>query len=204
METIDNVIKQTTSREMTGLVAASNAEVLGFNPADHWHEKLHDGTLVLIRPMHKDDAALERDFLERLSPASISYRFLGQMNPSDDLIRRMTEIDYTRDAAFIALRADGAEKKEIGVSRFCTSEDQASCECAVTVSDEWQGRGLGTLLMRHLIEVARHRGIKRMVSIDMAGNVAMRSLAQNMGFNRKVDLGYPSEVIHTLDLVNAV
>lgn len=203
METTDNLIKQTKSRETTGLVEASNAEVLGFSPADHWREKLRDGSLVLIRPMHKDDATLERAFIDRLSPESRSYRFLGQIKPSDELIRRMTEIDYKRDAAFIALRADGAEKKEIGVSRFCISEDEASCECAVTVSDEWQGRGLGTLLMRHLIEVARHRGIKRMVSIDMAGNAAMRSLADNMGFHRKVDPEYPSEVIHTLDLVNA-
>ena len=73
----------------------------------------------------------------------------------------------------------------------------------MTVSDEWRGKGLGTLLMRHLIEVARHRGIKRMISIDKTDNAAMRDLAESMGFNRKIDADYPSEVVHTLDLMNA-
>ena len=102
--------------------------------------------------------------------------------------------------AFIALRHDAGEKREIGVSRFCVSKDGESCECAVAVSDEWQDKGLGTLLMRHLIEVARQRGIKRMISIDMAENVGMRKLAKSLGFDRKIYVDYPSEVIHTLDL----
>jgi GNAT superfamily N-acetyltransferase len=68
------------------------------------------------------------------------------------------------------------------------------------VSDAWQGKGLGTLLMRHLIDVARQRGIKRMFSIDMAGNPGMRNFAASLGFDRKMDHEYPGGVIHTLDL----
>lgn len=173
---------------------------VGSDPAMHGHEKLGDGTLVLIRPIRKEDAVLERAFIERLSPESRSYRFLGQVRVSDDLVRRLTDIDYQRDMAFIALHLDAGEKKEIGVSRFSIGEDGGSCECTVAVSDEWQGKGLGTLLMRHLIEVARQRGIKRMFSIDMAGNLAMRNLAASLGFDRKIDHDCPSEVIHTLDL----
>ena len=51
----------------------------------------------------------------------------------------------------VALRHEAGEKREIGVSCFCMSDDGTSCECAVAVADEWQGRGLGHLLMRHLI-----------------------------------------------------
>ena len=122
------------------------------------------------------------------------------MTVSDDLVRRMTDLDYERDMAFVALRDDTVDASEIGVARFCVADDGQSCECAVTVSDEWQHKGLGTLLMRHLIAVARLRGIKRMVSIDMAENSGMRDLAQSLGFNRKIEAGYPSEVLHTLSL----
>ena len=187
-------------RETMGIGQKSQETVPGSDPEMHWHEKLRDGTLVLIRPIGKNDHEVERAFIERLSPESREYRFLGQVKANDDLVRQLTDIDYQRDMAFIALRHDIGGKREIGVSRFCIAKDGETCECAVTVSDEWQHKGLGTILMRHLIEVARQRGIKRMLSIDMAGNVGMRNLAESLGFERKIDDDYPSEVIHTLDL----
>jgi GNAT superfamily N-acetyltransferase len=116
------------------------------------------------------------------------------------MIRKLTDVDLSHDMAFVALRHDEGEKREIGVSRFYVSRDGKSCECTVTVGDEWQGRGLGYLLMRHLIDVARQRGIKQMYSIDSANNYRMRELAQSLGFERKVDPSYPSEAIHTLAL----
>jgi GNAT superfamily N-acetyltransferase len=186
--------------ETTGIGQTNPETVSGLDSAMHWHDKLRDGTRVLIRPIGKDDGALERAFIERLSPESREYRFLGQVAVNDNLVRELTDLDYQRDMAFIALRHDAGEKREIGVSRFCVSKDGESCECAVAVSDEWQDKGLGTLLMRHLIEVARQRGIKRMISIDMAENVGMRNLAKSLGFDRKIYVDYPSEVIHTLDL----
>lgn len=190
-----------TPHHVTWLTEPGNNEpVADFDPMAHWHQTLTDGTRVLIRPIEKEDAPLERAFIERLSPESRRHRFLGQMKSSDDMIRRLTDIDYRRDMAFIALRHEAGEKKEIGVSRFYLSEDGTGCECAVAVSDEWQGRGLGYLLMRHLIEVARKRGIKRMFSIDSADNEQMRKLAASLGFERRVEHGYPSEVIHSLEL----
>ena len=190
----------TSANYVTWLAKPGSEAIRDFDPMSHWHETLRDGTQVLIRPIAKEDAALERAFIERLSPESRENRFLGQINPSDDMVKRLTDIDYRRDMAFVALRHDVGEKREIGVSRFCLSEDGSSCECAVTVADEWQGRGLGHLLMRHLIEVARQRGIKRMFSIDLAANEQMRDLAASLGFERKVDHDYPSQVIHSLAL----
>ena len=171
-----------------------------FDPRLHFQETLGDGSRVLIRPIGKEDVGLERAFIERLTPESREYRFLGQVNVSDDLAKRLTDLNLMRDMAFVALRHDEGETREIGVSRFYVDRDGQSCECTVVVSDEWQGRGLGHLLMRHLIEVARHRGIKRMVSIDIAGNRRMRELALSLGFERKIDPDYPSEAIHVLAL----
>lgn len=91
-------------------------------------------------------------------------------------------------------------RRDLAVSGQESPGDGASCECAVAVSDEWQRKGLGTLLMRHLIDVGRQRASKRMVSIDMAENGAMREWAASLGFNRRIQAGYPAEAIHTLEL----
>jgi GNAT superfamily N-acetyltransferase len=169
--------------------------------AQHWHDELLDGTRVLIRPLHADDAALEREFIEHLSARSKRLRFLGLIgSPSDALVRQLTQLDFRREVAFAALVAREGAKHLIGVSRFSLGADRKSCECAVTVADEWQHKGLGTLLMRHLIAVARARGIHEMVSLDAVDNPEMRELAAYLGCTRRADPLDASQVIHSLKL----
>lgn len=166
-----------------------------------WHQKLRDGTSVLIRPIQEADEALEREFIEGLSPQSRRFRFLGTIkSPSAELLRQFVHPELVRGVAFVALIDRGTQKQEIGVCRYSASADGASCECAVAVSDEWQGKGLATILMRHLIDTARQHGIKRMYSIDASHNQHMRELAEYLGFRRAVDSDDATLVIHTLDL----
>jgi GNAT superfamily N-acetyltransferase len=167
---------------------------------DEWTEQLRDGTTVLIRPIGDEDIELERRFIEELSPESRRFRFLGEIkSPSPELLRQFTHPGPS-EAAFVAMLGEGPEKKEIGVSRFSARNDQMNCECAVAVSDEWHDKGLATLLMRHLIAVARQRGIECMYSVDAVGNQAMRELAKHLGFQCKPNPNDATEVIHTLDL----
>jgi GNAT superfamily N-acetyltransferase len=162
---------------------------------------LRDGTPVLVRPIQPTDVELERDFIERLSPKSRRYRFLGSIRtPSAELLRQFTQPQLTHGVAFVALLGEGDATHEIGVCRFSTGANAGSCECAVVVSDEWQGKGLATLLMKRLIETARHCGFKRMYSIDAADNHEMRDLAGHLGFKCTVDPDDPTLVIHALEL----
>lgn len=166
-----------------------------------WHETLRDGTAVLIRPIREADTTLEREFIERLSAPSRRYRFLGTMNsPSPELLRQLTHPEVVRGVAYIALLGEGARMREIGVCRYSASTDGLKCECAVTVSDEWQGKGLATILMRHLIDTARQSGIEQMYSIDANDNERMRELAEHLGFQRCTDPDDPTLVIHSLNL----
>lgn len=170
---------------------------------DHprWTEVLRDRSQVLIRPVRKDDAAEERAFIESLSPQSRRYRFLGQVrHPSSELIERFTDLDYVHELAFAAVVHEDGRDKFVGVSRYSTTADGTACEAAVTVLDDWQGKGLGSALMKHLIEVARSRGIKRMWSVDSAENLAMSDLARYLGFTRTVDPDDRTQVIHSLQL----
>ncbi len=166
-----------------------------------WKENLRDGTTVLIRPISEEDVELERRFIEQLSAQSNRFRFLGQIkSASPEMLKRFTHVDHATEVAFVALIDDGGTKREIGVSRYSARADGLRCECAVAVSDEWHNRGLGTLLMQHLIEVARRRGIEVMYSLDARDNQAMRELADHLGFERKQDPDDATQVLHTLDL----
>ncbi len=168
---------------------------------DHprWIDVLRDGTKVGIRPVTKLDAAAERAFIESLSPEARRSRFLGQLShPTGALITQFTDIDYNHDVAFAAVVPDGEKEKFIGVSRYSTNADGSSCECAVTVLDDWHQKGLGSALMKHLIEVARARGIRYMFSIDAAANADMADLAKYLGFTRRIDPGDPTDAIHSL------
>lgn len=166
-----------------------------------WIDTLRDGTHVIIRPIRKDDAELERAFIKQLSPESRRMRFMGQIRePSEEMLRRLTDIDYEHEMAFIALVHRDGQTREIGVARYSTSADGKFCECAVTVSDEWHNKGLATLLMHHLIDVARTRGIRTMVSYDAIDNGQMRELATYLGFKRTADPSDSGMVVHSLTL----
>lgn len=166
-----------------------------------WIETLRDQTRILIRPLVPEDRAAEKAFIEGLSEQARRYRFLGQVrSPSESLLRQLTELDYVHQVAFAAVVNDDLHDRIVGVSRFSTDASGRSCECAVTVTDDWQNKGLGTVLMRHLIAVARSLGIERMVSFDDAQNVQMRDLARHLGFSRRVDPDDASQVIHELTL----
>jgi GNAT superfamily N-acetyltransferase len=167
----------------------------------HWIERLRDGTPVLIRPLQPEDRQREEDFIRHMSPTARRFRFLGDFREaSPALIDQLMNVELPGRMAFVALLHDNGKLREIGVSRYSAAGDDKHCECAVTVDEEWQHRGLGVLLMRHLIEVARKHGYKQMFSIDDAANQSMRDLAVFLGFERRLDPDDPARAIHTLKL----
>jgi len=168
---------------------------------DHWTETLNDGSHVLVRPIRPEDRDRESDFIKRLSPEARHFRFLGEIREaSPSLLNQLMNVDYSSSMAFVALTDDTASSREVGVSRYSASGDNTHCECAVTVADDWQHRGLAVVLMRHLIDVARHNGFRHMFSMDTSTNEPMRQLADYLHFHRTPDPDDASQVIHTLDL----
>jgi RimJ/RimL family protein N-acetyltransferase len=142
---------------------------------------LRDGSEVLIRPVQSADAPLLADGFARLSARSRQMRFLTvKKELSAAELRYFTEIDHHDHEALGAVdRADG---RGVGVARYVRSgEDPQAAEIAVTVVDEWQGRGLGTELLAQLSERARSEGIHRFTGLAAADNVATAWLARRMG-----------------------
>ena len=159
---------------------------------------LPDGTRIQVRPIGSDDVELERRFITDLSPESRRFRFLDTMTePSEGLLRQLTTIDTARDAALGAL--DPKTGRLIGVARF-SGESDGRAEVAVAISDDWQHRGLGSLLAGRLIDLARARGVRELYSMDSDENHVMRHFAQKLGFAEHMDPGDATQVIYSLRL----
>ncbi len=150
---------------------------------------LRDGQRLQLRPIRPEDAALELAFANRLSERSHYLRFFSVgRGLTPVMLARLTQIDYDRELALIALATDedGAERL-IGVARFGSSPEPHSCEFAVTVDDEWNGRGVASLLMRRLMQAAPEAGYSRMTGAVLSENAAMLKLAAHLGFRREKD-----------------
>ncbi len=144
-------------------------------------ETLSDGAHVTIRPIRPEDAEAEQTFVRTLSSASRTFRFrngLRELTP--EMLVRFTQIDYRREMALVAV---GEHDEQRGVARYVVAPDQESAEFAIVVSDQMQGKGLGTLLLRRLCEIASQRGLARIYGEVSYQNTPMLELARELGFH---------------------
>jgi len=141
---------------------------------------LRDGSKVLIRQVQPADAPLLADGFARLSPQSRRMRFLARKDQlSAAELRYFTDVDHHDHEALGAL--DQADGRGVGVARYIRdASDPHAAEIAVTIVDDWQGRGLGTELLTRLSARARCEGIHRFTALVADDNVAMAALLQNM------------------------
>ena len=141
---------------------------------------LRDGSTVMVRPVQSTDASLLADGFARLSERSRRLRFLGEKNNLTVAeLRYLTSIDHHNHEALGALSPDG---RGIGVARYIRdSEDPSRAEVAVTVVDEWHGRGLGTKLLELLSDRARAEGVDRFTATVAADNMASNRLVRSAG-----------------------
>jgi acetyltransferase len=146
--------------------------------------RLRDGTAVAVRPIRPEDAALEHKFFDALSERSRYQRFLNQMaHLPPQLLARFTQLDYDRELALVALAPDRQEF--IGVGRYAPNADGETAEFALTVSDAWQGRGVGRALLERLCECARAAGYRSLIGQILHANREMLELSERLGFIQK-------------------
>lgn len=146
--------------------------------------QLHDGTTIRIRPIRPEDADREQAFVRGLSEQSRYFRFLQTMQElSPEMLVRFTQIDYYREMALVAvLEGRTGEEKQIGVARYVIDLDGRSCEFAIVVADEWHGKGIGSRLMKNLMNAARAQGLSSIRGEVHKDNSQMLRLMKNLGF----------------------
>jgi acetyltransferase len=158
------------------------------------HDELGDGTPVTIRPIRPEDEPLMVKFHETLSEESVYMRYFHMMNldqrTTHERLTRICFIDYDREMALVAEHTDpGTGEREIlGVSRLSRGgavRDEA--EFSVLVSDRFQLRGVGTLLVRRILEVGRSEGLRRITAEILFDNRAMQHISKKLGFQLRRD-----------------
>jgi RimJ/RimL family protein N-acetyltransferase len=154
--------------------------------------ELRDGTPVRVRPIAPDDKDRLAEGMKRLSPQSRYRRFFSNMETLDPaLLRHLTEVDYSDHFAWLAVSRDEPGGPAVGVGRYIRLRDRpTAAEVAITVRDDYQGRGLGTLLLDLLGLVALEHGIDEFVAIVQPENSPMRALLHSVG----IDLAWDPEM----------
>jgi protein lysine acetyltransferase len=148
-------------------------------------ERLPDGAPVLIRPIRPNDKGMLADGLRRLSPESAQRRFLTPKRSfSRAELRHLTEVDGRDHVALVAESPSESERRLIAVARFVRlHDDPESADVAFTVADDWQGRGLGSLLGEHIAHAARNRDIRRFTATILSDNLPAHRLMKKLTDN---------------------
>jgi len=137
------------------------------------------GETIEIRPIRPEDAEAEAALFERLPPEDIRYRFFTMLRHlPPEQIARLTQIDYDREMAFVAVR--GGEL--LGVSRLVREPPGSEGEFAIVVDPSLKGRGLGRKLMQRVLDWARSEGLTAVVGQVLADNQPMLAFMRRLGF----------------------
>ncbi|HVM24899.1 MAG TPA: GNAT family protein [Candidatus Limnocylindrales bacterium] len=152
-----------------------------------------DGTSLTIRPIHPDDEPLLVRFHEQLSAETVYGRYFGYLKFGQRAAHRRLEgvchIDYDRIMVLVAERVDPdhGEHEIVGIGRLMKTQVPGEAEFAVVVADAWQRHGIGTELIRRLIDFGRRERLSRIWGEILGGNAGMLRVCQRLGFRLRHD-----------------
>ena len=151
--------------------------------------KLGDDTSVTIRPIRPEDEPLLVKFHQTLSDRSVYLRYFTPMKldrrVAHERLSRICFVDYDREMVLVVERskAKPAEAEILGVGRLSKAHGANEAEFALTVSDQWQGHGIGTQLLKLLVQIGRDEQLERITATMLADNHEMQHVAREAGFS---------------------
>ena len=150
---------------------------------------LKNGDACLFRPiLPEDEPALQR-FIARVTKEDLYYRYFSEINEfTHEDLANMTQIDYDREMAIVAVRRTDDGEEILGVTRAISDPDNVDAEFAVLVRSDLKGLGLGRRLLEKLIGYTRDHGLMRLNGITMPNNRGMVTLARKLGFTVDIQL----------------
>ena len=139
------------------------------------------GEQLVIRPVRPEDAPGLTDFFNMLSDKSRTGKLLQSKTFDKRFVARLTQIDYDRDMVLVAMIPQQGETEVVGVARYFGDPDGIEAEILITITDAWQGRGVGAALLKLILKAARKRGIKRVWGFITPANRGIISLMERRG-----------------------
>jgi len=149
-------------------------------------EMTKEGVAIQIRPIKPEDAPLLLDLFDSMSSKSRYYRFFTPLKSlSREMLVRLTQVDYDRHIALVALKREYGRDRMVGVARVISDPDGNRAEFSVAVGDPWQEKGIGRKLLERSLEVARDYEINKVQGSVLKENREMLGLGREMGFDVK-------------------
>jgi acetyltransferase len=155
---------------------------------------LEDSTQVLIRPIRPDDEPLMARFHATLSERSVYLRYFHMLplgtRIEHERLTRICFVDYDREMALVAERLDPAtgDREILAVGRLTKTDQANEAEFAMLISDKFQGHGLGTEMLKRLLEIARAEGLDRVTADILGENRQMLDICKLLGFRLRHSL----------------
>jgi len=163
------------------------------------HATTPDGGHLLLRPIRPQDEELMRRFFSRVTPDDLRLRFFAPVKDiGHAFIARLTQLDYARAMAFIAL--DESSGEMLGGVRLHADANYQNAEYAILVRSDLKGLGIGWLLMQMIIEYARTEGIRRIEGQVLRENATMLAMCAELGFRSVQDADDPGILDVSLEL----
>src|SRR3954451_24859076 len=151
--------------------------------ADTARELLRDGDYIEIRALRREDEADMLAAIEKTSAQSLQRRFFVMKRHFSDKERTFfLDVDFKNHVAIVALTDEAGRKVIVGGGRYIVFEP-GRAEMAFVVIDAWQGRGVGSILMRHLIKIASDAGLKELTAEVLPENAPMIKVFRKFGFS---------------------
>lgn len=163
-------------------------------------KRLKDGTELIFRPIKPEDEPMWYDLLRSCSRESIYQRFRYFFHwESHEVATCYCFIDYDREIAIVAELEEEGKRRLLGVGRLIADPDHETVEFAILIADDWQNRGLGSVLTSYCFEIAERWGLKKIVAQTTPDNPRMIAVFRRYGFEIKLDsTGTVVEVVKTL------
>lgn len=153
---------------------------------------LKNETPVMLRPVRPEDEPELAALYSRLGPETMYQRFFAVMaRPPPSWAHILTKVDYDRRMAIVAI---GPDSELIAVARYDYDEAAKEAEIAIVVQDQWQGKGLGTVMMTELLTYATTKGIHRFRAHVLSENRRMLDMLARLGviLERRTERGVTS------------
>lgn len=182
-------------------------EQLGPNPAlairpypAEWEKDIvADNVRYHVRPIKPGDVGLYPEFFAKVSPDDIRLRFLAPRKSfADDMLKRLTQLDYDRDMAFVVLDADSGALAAVG--RLSCDPDRMKGEYALLVRTDLQGHGLGWNLLSQIVAYTKAERIRLIDGVILAENETMLRMCREFGFSVVHSPDQQGLMLATLDL----
>lgn len=157
----------------------------------HLEEKvtLRNSVTCLLRPILPEDEPLLQQFIQKVTKEDLYYRYFSEINEfTHEDLAKMTQIDYDREMAFVAVIQEQGKDAIIGVTRALSDPDNLEAEFAVLVRSDSNGLGLGKTLLSKMIAYCTQHGLGRLVGITMPNNQGMIGLAKKLGFQVDIQI----------------